>query len=191
MTRRSDIAYIVARFMLNNRRYLLLRKHPKWGDWSLVGGHVEDYEKRDWARAAIREAEEELDPLTFRRDFILLPLLREPVTWGPVPSKSAQGALTKYTAQFFALRLTADPEQSLSRLPVDEFVLFDESEIDRTGAANGALATLRNCLAHGLEDVPLAVDRKLVTAAIGIRRVKRPPPVQKSKGKRAETVDAR
>jgi 8-oxo-dGTP pyrophosphatase MutT (NUDIX family) len=180
MTRRSDIAYIVARFALGNKRYLLLRKHPKWGDWSLVGGHVEPFEKRDWARAAIREAQEELDPLTFRRDFILLPLLRAPITWGPVPSQSARGALTEYTAQYFALRLTASPEESLARLPDDDFVLFDEDEVETTGAANGALAALRKSLAHGLDDVPLAADRRLSPAAIRIRRVKGPPRVGRS-----------
>lgn len=188
MTRRSDIAYIVARFMLGNKRYLLLRKHPKWGDWSLVGGHVEPFEKRDWARAAIREAEEELDPLSFRRDFILLPLLRAPISWGPVPSRSAHGALTEYTAQYFALRLTASPEETLARLPDDDFVLFDEDAVEKTGAANGALAALRSSLPHGLDAVPLAAERRLSPAAVKIRRVKRPPIVERSDAGRRSTA---
>jgi hypothetical protein len=61
---------------------------------------------------------------------------------------------------------------------------FDESQIDKTGAANGALTILRNCLAHGLEEIPFAVDRGLTTATIGIPRVRRPPPVTKSKNSR-------
>jgi 8-oxo-dGTP pyrophosphatase MutT (NUDIX family) len=175
MTRRSDIAYIVARFVLGTKRYLLLRKHPKWGDWSLVGGHVEPFEKRDWARAAVREAEEELEPLKFRRDFILLPLLQAPVTWGPVRSRSAGGALTEYTAQYFALRLTSDPREALARLPEQDFVLLDERELQDMDEENSVLRTLLANLDGGLDDVPLAAERALAAAAIKIPKVKSRP----------------
>ena len=47
MTRSSHIVYAVARFRANDRVVWLLRRHPKWGDWSLVGGHVEEDERED------------------------------------------------------------------------------------------------------------------------------------------------
>lgn len=40
--------------------------------------------------------DEELAPLKFGKDFSLLPLLKEPLRWGPIPSKSADDEPTTY-----------------------------------------------------------------------------------------------
>lgn len=127
--RHSDLALVVIRLILDAKPYQVLIKHPKWGDWSFVGGHVEAYEKNDWARAAVRECDEELAPLKHSADFILLPLRAQPLRWGPTTSRSAGGAPTIYTAQLFGLRFLQDPAECLLRLPREDFRLVRESDI--------------------------------------------------------------
>jgi hypothetical protein len=125
----SDLALVVIRLILNAHPYQLLIKHPKWGDWSFVGGHVEAHEKNDWACAAVRECDEELAPLKHGEDFMLLPLLDQPLRWGPSTSRSAGGVPTIYTAQLFSLRFLRDPAECLLRLPRADFRLVRESAI--------------------------------------------------------------
>ncbi len=127
--RYSELALVVIRLRINAEPFHVLIKHTKWGDWSFVGGHVEPHEKNDWARAAVRECDEELAPLRFGEDFTLLPLLDQPLRWGPTVSKSAGDEPTIYTAQVFALRFLRPPAECLARLPVDDFRLVRESEI--------------------------------------------------------------
>jgi hypothetical protein len=116
------------RLKIDGEPFHVLLKHKKWGDWSLVGGHVEPDEKNDWAHAAARECNEELAPLQFGVDFALLPLLDQPLKWGPVHSKSAGNELTTYAAQVFALRFLKAPAECLARLPRENFSLVRESE---------------------------------------------------------------
>lgn len=113
--RKSTLALVLIR-VDTDRPKLLLMRHRKWNDWSLVGGHVEPEEKNDFAAAAARECNEELAPLKRGKDFVLLPLLLRPVQWGPVASKSAGGELTIYTAQFFELRFLCDPGACIDAL---------------------------------------------------------------------------
>ena len=127
--RHKDLALVVIRLRINAEPFHVLLKHTGWGDWSFVGGHVEPHEKNDWARTAVRECNEELTPLKFGEDFTLLPLLDQPLRWGPVASKSAGGELTIYTAQVFALRFLKTPAECLSQLPPDDFRLIRESEL--------------------------------------------------------------
>src|SRR5713226_8996652 len=101
--RHSDLALVLIRLKIKAEAYVVLMRHDKWNDWSLIGGHVESDERNDWARAAVRECNEELGPLRFGVDFTLLPLLDQPVRWGPQASKSAGDEPTIYTAQLFAL----------------------------------------------------------------------------------------
>src|SRR5688500_1868159 len=102
--RTSRIAYVLVRLLVGEKDCFLLRVHRKWGDWGLVGGHVEDDELSDWRRAAEREANEELEPLRLGMDFSLEPLDSAPESWGPVPSRSAGGVPTKYCAAWFTLQ---------------------------------------------------------------------------------------
>ncbi len=127
--RHSELAMVVIRLRINDEPFHVLLKHAKWGDWSLVGGHVEPNEKNDWARAAVRESDEELAPLKFGEDFTLLPLLDQPLRWGPIASKSAGNEPTIYTAQVFALRFLRPPAECLARLPQGAFCLVREAEI--------------------------------------------------------------
>lgn len=127
--RNSELVLVLIRLKINADPYHVLIRHKKWGDWSLVGGHVEPGERNDWARAAVRECNEELVPLRFGEDFILLPLLDQPMRWGPLASKSANDEPTMYTAQVFALRFLRSPTECLAKLPSDEFSVVRESEI--------------------------------------------------------------
>jgi hypothetical protein len=128
--RHSKLALVLIRLNVNSTPHQVLMRHRKWNDWTLVGGHLEPEEKNDWARAAARECEEELAPLRFRDDFTLLPLLDEPLVWGPVPSKSAGDELTVYSAQLFALRFLRSPTECLERLVrKDDFCIVPEEEI--------------------------------------------------------------
>lgn len=126
--RRSDLALVLIRLKIDGEPHLVLIRHRKWNDWTLVGGHVEQDEKNDWARAAARECNEELAPLRFGEDFTLLPLLDQPIRWGPVASRSAGYEPTLYTAQFFALRFLREPMGCLARLAPGEFRIVRESE---------------------------------------------------------------
>ena len=91
MIRHSYVVYVLIRLPTLEGPSLLLRRHKKWGDWSLVGGHVEEWEMDDWGRAAAREASEELEPLVSGQDFVVRPIHPEPIVWGPEPSRSNQG----------------------------------------------------------------------------------------------------
>lgn len=127
--RYSELALVLIRLKINSEPYHVLIRHKKWGDWSFVGGHVEPNEKNDWACAAVRECNEELAPLSFGEDFTLLPLLDQPLRWGPLASKSANDEPTIYTAQVFALRFLKPPGECLARLPSDDFRVMRESDL--------------------------------------------------------------
>lgn len=123
MNRQSSIALVVVRLRIGSQDCLLLQRHHKWGDWSLIGGHVEPDEEADWHRTAVREADEELALLREGTDFVVDRQPRLGITWGPAPSRSAQGIPTEYTVQFFGLRFLADPIALLPRPPRLEFAV--------------------------------------------------------------------
>lgn len=163
--RHSELALVLIRLKIHSEPYHVLMRHKKWNDWSLVGGHVEAGERSDWARAAVRECNEELAPLRFGEDFLLLPLLDQPLRWGPLPSKSAIGEPTMYTAQVFALRFLRSPVECLARLPADEFRIVRESELTARQDSNSLTARAlhrvdRSALAWdaALPSLPLAVQ---------------------------------
>ncbi len=120
--RQSDIAYVLIRLVSGGRDCLLLHRHEKWGDWSLVGGHVEPGEESDWFATAVRETTEEMVPLKLRVDFDL-ERIDVRLEWGPSPSRSAFAAPTEYRAEYFVLRFLCAPADALRRLPQDEFRL--------------------------------------------------------------------
>jgi 8-oxo-dGTP pyrophosphatase MutT (NUDIX family) len=145
--RHSELALILIRLRINGEPCHLLIKHKTWDDWTFVGGHVEPHEKNDWARAAVRECDEELTPLRFGHDFTLVPLLDQPLRWGPVPSRSAANEPTIYTAQLFALRFLRSPADCIGRLPPDEFRIVRETDLvnrreDPTAVTSRAIETV-------------------------------------------------
>jgi 8-oxo-dGTP pyrophosphatase MutT (NUDIX family) len=127
--RQSDLALVLARVSIDGIAHWLLRRHPKWGDWSLVGGHVEPDEVDDWMRAATREVDEELAPLRCGIDLMVEPLLDDSTHWGPVASRSAHGTPTHYSVRWYHMRFLGDAAECLRRLPPDDFALIPESEI--------------------------------------------------------------
>ena len=128
--RRSDIAYVIIALRKDGEDHLLLHRHAKWGDWSLVGGHVEPGEEHDWLVVARREAGEELAPLRAGEHFEVerIPLSLE---WGPEPSRSAHGEPTYYHAEYFVLRFTENPVELLRRLPSSDFRLVRLRDLRR------------------------------------------------------------
>ncbi len=131
--RHSNVVYVLIQLPTANGPSLLLRRHEKWGDWSLVGGHVEKDEIDDWLRAAAREATEELEPLVSGQDFVIEPVTTGGrITWGPEPSRSAQGQRTIYHIEYYTLKFLHDPVELLRRLPAAEFRLVSERELEST-----------------------------------------------------------
>ena len=167
--RTSQIAYILVRLLVGDKDCFLLRVHPKWGDWGLVGGHVEQNELNDWRLAAEREANEELEPLRLSVDFALEPLDGAPESWGPVPSRSAGGTPTTYCAAWFTLAFLRDPADCLAQLPDEDFLLVDrDAALMAAGAeVTALLARLERELPEGLSSVPLAWPSRLDKEAIG------------------------
>lgn len=178
--RLSRVAYVVIRLQVGDADSFLLRMHRKWGDWSLVGGHVEDDELDDWSKTARRESDEELEPLRSGADFTIQELGLGVVAWGPQSSKSAGGAATRYEAQWFALRFTRDPHACLAALVPGEFLLVERelAREDPTRAEVASLlARLDDIFPGGLAAIPLAWPDALDVARVGIalRRVSQAP----------------
>ncbi len=147
MTRKSDLAFVLPKLQVGGREYYLLHWHRKWADWSLIGGHVEAWETTNWRDTAVREANEELEPLRAGCDF---EVERAPVAkleWGPVPSRSHQDAPTLYRAEYYGLRFLVDPLVSLKRLPARSFALFDV-EASSSGGLSDTLARVARQLKH-------------------------------------------
>jgi 8-oxo-dGTP pyrophosphatase MutT (NUDIX family) len=167
MMRHSHIVYVLIRVPTPAGARLLLHLHEKWGDWSLVGGHVEDDERDDWAEAARREAGEELEPLAPGQDFVVSPMHAEPFTWGPEASRSARGERTIYHIQYYALTFLRDPVALLGKLPPSKFLLVNERELDSTPHALGSPVRRANrYLEGGLEAVPPAWGEPIDEAAL-------------------------
>ena len=153
--RNVSLAHVVVKLEFTDGCFYLLHKNKKWGDWSLVGGHVEPGEEGEWVRTAYREAEEEMSPLQHKKDFLLVPLLTAPITWGPRRSKSAGGQPTKYCANFFRLIFRRDPVDFLKKLG-DDFALVAESEVERRTDIGELVTTLSRQLPGGIAAVPPA-----------------------------------
>ncbi|MGE0790684.1 MAG: NUDIX domain-containing protein [Sandaracinaceae bacterium] len=156
--RRSDIVYVVARLALDQDEYFLFIEHKKWGDWGLLGGHVEPDEARDWAQAAQRETEEEMVPLRVGEDVALSPIVNGPEQWGPEPSRSAGGEPTVYNAKWFSLTFLRDPEDCFSRMQREQFLLVQRERLEAGVDADVTplMTRLRGALPNGLDDVPIA-----------------------------------
>lgn len=129
-SRHSKLALVLICVDIDGTPHLLFHRHRKWGDWSLVGGHVEPGEEADWQSTATREAEEELAPLRANADFIVEPLPTAPIEWGPVPSRSKGNAPTTYSVRYYTLRFLHDAATSLCRLDPREFVLVQLEDLE-------------------------------------------------------------
>lgn len=152
--RNIELAHVVVKFQVAGDSYYLLHRHRKWDDYSLVGGHVEPGEEELWARTAAREVEEELHPLHHRRDFILVPLLRAPLTWGPQRSRSAAGEMTVYTAQFFRIVFRKSPIDLL--IDIQDVVFIRGDDLAGHRKVSDMVHRLDGVLRGGLAAVPPA-----------------------------------
>ncbi len=171
MTRESSVALVIIRLRVGGEDFLLLREHEKWGDWSLVGGHVEPDELSDWYKAAAREADEELIPLSHERDFELIQLTEEPVCWGPIPSRSAAGQPTNYAVKYYALKLQVEPHEAMSRLPTGAFRLLPQAWLANGSGGSCVSETLwraRDAIEGGFDAIPLAWPTSLDSSEVPI-----------------------
>ena len=159
--RYSELSLVLIRLNIGSEPHLVLMRHRKWNDWSLVGGHVEPNVRNDWARAAARECNEELSPLKYSEDFTLLPLLDQPFIWGPVPSRSAGNEPTTYRAQLFLLRFLRPPMECLARLPADDFRLVREADVLGVHPGGESMGLAARAL-KGVERSAMAWDSILV-----------------------------
>lgn len=154
--RHSDISYIAACLRVEDIPHFLLIHHEKWNDWTLAGGHVESFELGNWAAAANRELEEELPPLSQGKDFILVPIFSSPLSWGPVPSKSADLMPTTYRAQFFFVQFLQHPSKLLAGLQPSKVGLFSQTSLEQQSPLSEPVRVLQNGLGGGLTSIPLA-----------------------------------
>ncbi len=161
--RHSDLALVLIRLNIGAMPHLVLTRHRKWNDWTLVGGHVEPHERNNWAQAAVRECNEELSPLRCGEDFILLPLLDQPMRWGPIPSRSAGDEPTLYVAQVFTLRFLKSPMECLARLPAGEFRIVPEAEVVAVHRPDDDMPLTARAL-RNVEHTALAWDPVLAAA---------------------------
>ena len=163
-SRHSEVAYVLVCLHIEGVPHFLLRRHEKWNDWSLVGGHLESSEMGSWAAAAVRETQEELPPLQHRRDFVLTPIFARPLAWGPIASRSASDRPTTYEAQFFAMELLQNPAEIFSRMAVEDLRLVPQKVLESGRSISSPLATLRARLGGGLTSVPSAWSRSVQRA---------------------------
>jgi 8-oxo-dGTP pyrophosphatase MutT (NUDIX family) len=154
--RHSDLAFVVARIAVDREPHWLLRRHAKWGDWSLVGGHVEPDEHDDWLCAARREAEEELEPLRHGIDFVVEPMGASTTSSGPVPSRSVAGRPTTYLVRWFVLSFLTDPADCLAQLSPDDFLLVPESKLLLRHDVSDVTSRLIETLHGDPASIPLA-----------------------------------
>lgn len=157
--RHSKVAYVAACLRVDRNPHFLVAWHRKWNDWSLAGGHVEESDG-DWSQAAAREVQEELPPLVHNKDFVVLPIFSEPITWGPTPSRSANNRPTIYRAQFFSMTFLKDPSDLLaavsSKQTANDLRLVSQERLERDTNLSEPLRILRDRLRSGLMSIPLA-----------------------------------
>lgn len=155
--RHSDIAYVLIRLRSEGHEYLLLHRHAKWGDWSLVGGHVEPGEEGDWLATAAREACEEMAPLKHQEDFEL-ERLGVRLQWGPRPSRSACGLPTEYRAEYFILRFLRTPSEVLRMLPRGDFQLVPIERVTEDASVSLPVRKLLEAAGNRLGALPWSWD---------------------------------
>ena len=159
-TRHSNVAYVLAKLRLRGEDCLLLHAHPKWGDWSLVGGHVEPTDAT-WLAAAAREVEEEMAPLRYGDDVEVDPLDLPATQWGPIPSRSADLRPTSYRAEWYVLRFKTDPSELLAKLPSGEFCLVRVADLTHAANLSSVIHRAATVLPHGWDSLPLSWQANL------------------------------
>lgn len=172
--RESDVVYVVVRLEVDGRDYFLFRKHPKWGDWSLIGGHVEQNERGDWSVAASRETEEEMNPLRVGQDVRLSALLPDELEWGPEPSRTAGYQPTVYKSRWYWLEFLRDPAECLGELTDEGFALVPKTDLASLEGivATGLLKRIASRITYGLDSIPYAWPRNRPVQELDLRVLK-------------------
>jgi hypothetical protein len=169
--RRSNVALVAIKLRVGDDQCLLFHRHRKWGDWSLVGGHVEHGEERDWLLTGTRESEEELEPLKNSVDFHVEKWLTDPIEWGPVASRSARNLRTIYRVTYFKLRFLVDPCRALERVrAATELMLIgvDDMNAAHEFTFSDTFSRLRTKLPNGASDIPLSWQDTIPAAEIRV-----------------------
>jgi 8-oxo-dGTP pyrophosphatase MutT (NUDIX family) len=101
-------AFVVCRFDAGGKPRIVLMKDPRWGDYTLIGGHEEPEDNKDLESTARRETLEELGCSPDSSGFRLFSLTDE-ISFGPTWSRSAHRMKT-YTFKYYGIRFACDPE---------------------------------------------------------------------------------
>jgi 8-oxo-dGTP pyrophosphatase MutT (NUDIX family) len=167
--RQVKLAQVIVRLIVDHQAYFLFRKNTKWNDWGVIGGHVEPGEEECWDVTATRESNEELAPLSSGIDFRVIAFPWFPITWGPITSRSANGAPTYYTSKFFWLEFIKNAEKSLNQLPSEDFVLIREDIVQKNNgeiSTDGTLKIIERALLGKLDTIPFAWKKNLTNLKI-------------------------
>jgi 8-oxo-dGTP pyrophosphatase MutT (NUDIX family) len=170
-SRRSTLSIVVFRLLVDDSDCVLLLRHDKWGDWGLVGGHIEPGESAD--EAALRETEEELVPLRVGHDLAIERLPHDPLEWGPVSSRSAGGHATVYHATYYAAVFRSNPEPALAAIHNRNLVFIPVKALDpHAWPSNVSDVLARYAHAHRVaEEVPRGWRASIRSDACGIARL--------------------
>jgi len=148
-------AFVVCRFDAGGEPRIVLMKDPRWGDYTLIGGHEEPEDHKDLETTARRETLEELGCFRGRSDFRLFPLTDE-IAFGPTWSKSAH-RMKKYTFKYYGIQFPCDP-QVRDGYNKAGFLLrsFSADELTRHAALSNVVKIFLAIYPKGLDGVPLS-----------------------------------
>jgi len=138
----SNAAYGMIKHRFNGQDEYLLQLNPGWNHrFNFISGHIEPADQNDYQNTIIREVEEELFPIRYRKEFTIEPITAEPFRES-ARSLSA-GVETDYTFFLFMIFFCAPPDR-LSFLwqgaqSVNHW--FTEDELRRGSGRNGERIT--------------------------------------------------
>jgi 8-oxo-dGTP pyrophosphatase MutT (NUDIX family) len=148
-------AFVVCKFDEGGEPRIVLVKDPRWGDYTLVGGHEEPDDHNDLERTARRETLEELGCFRGCDGFRLLPLTDE-VQLGPVWSKSAH-RLKTYVFKYYGIQFSCDPHLKDGYNNAGFIIKsFNEQELVKHPALSNVVKIFLATYPQGLDGVPLS-----------------------------------
>jgi 8-oxo-dGTP pyrophosphatase MutT (NUDIX family) len=130
-------------------------KHPRWGDFTFIGGHEEPEDHQQLDITARRETLEELGLPEGRIEFQLFPLTDE-ITFGPIWSKSTH-CVKSYIFKYYGVKFHSDPHIRYGYNEAGSFIkLFSVGELQSQNAISNVVRVFLDRYAKGLDSVPLS-----------------------------------
>jgi ADP-ribose pyrophosphatase YjhB (NUDIX family) len=130
-------------------------KDPRWGDYTLIGGHEEPEDHNDLESTARRETLEELGCSRGGSVLRLFPLTDE-IGFGPTWSKSAH-CMKTYTFKYYGVQFSCDPQIRDGYNNAGFLLkLFSKEELARHAALSNVVKIFLAAYPDGLDGVPLS-----------------------------------